>query len=66
MQTTTTPDPFLVPDWPAPPTVRALVTTRRGGLSKAPYDEFNLGTHVDDDPAAVAANRALLRQHVPA
>jgi YfiH family protein len=66
MQTTITPESFLVPDWPAPPTVRALVTTRRGGLSKPPYDEFNLGTHVGDDPAAVAANRALLRQHVPA
>ncbi|MDR1462769.1 MAG: peptidoglycan editing factor PgeF [Azoarcus sp.] len=58
---------FLVPDWPAAPTVRALVTTRRpGGNSKAPYDSFNLGVHVGDDPAAVAANRALLRRHLPA
>jgi YfiH family protein len=59
-------DSFLVPDWPAPPVVRALVTTRRGGLSKPPYDGFNLGLHVGDDPAAVAANRALLWRHVPA
>jgi len=58
-------DSFLVPDWPAPPTVRALVTTRRGGVSKPPYDEFNLGLHVGDDPAAVVANRARLRRHVP-
>ncbi|MDR1064009.1 MAG: peptidoglycan editing factor PgeF [Azoarcus sp.] len=59
-------DAFLAPGWPAPPTVRALVTTRRGGHSKAPYDGFNLGMHVGDDPAAVAANRALLRQRLPA
>ncbi|MCL2590695.1 MAG: peptidoglycan editing factor PgeF [Betaproteobacteria bacterium] len=59
-------DFFLVPDWPAPPTVQSLVTTRRGGVSKPPYDEFNLGLHVGDDPAAVAANRARLRRYVPA
>jgi len=59
-------DSFLIPDWPAPPTVRALVTTRCGGVSKPPYDEFNLGLHVDDDPVAVAANRARLRRYVPA
>jgi YfiH family protein len=59
-------DSFLVPDWPAPPAVRALVTTRRGGGSKPPYDEFNLGLHVGDDPIAVAANRARLRRYVPA
>ena len=38
----------------------AVVTTRRGGASRAPYDGCNLGEHVGDDPAAVAANRALL------
>jgi YfiH family protein len=59
-------DSFLAPDWPAPSRVRALVTTRRGGASKPPYDEFNLAMHVGDDPVAVAANRARLRRHVPA
>ncbi|MDR0702731.1 MAG: peptidoglycan editing factor PgeF [Azoarcus sp.] len=59
-------DGFILPDWPAPPAVRALVTTRLGGHSKAPYDSLNLGAHVGDDPAAVAANRALLRRHLPA
>ncbi|GAA4304207.1 hypothetical protein GCM10023148_58220 [Actinokineospora soli] len=29
-------------------------------MSKAPYDSFNLGDHVGDDPDAVAANRARL------
>src|SRR3954464_2472719 len=37
---------------------RRVVTDRRGGRSRAPYDSFNLGDHVGDDPAAVAANRA--------
>ncbi|SFO68349.1 conserved hypothetical protein [Ectopseudomonas composti] len=48
---------WLTPDWPAPANVRACVTTRSGGVSVAPFDSFNLGDHVDDDPAAVAANR---------
>ncbi|WP_420109282.1 peptidoglycan editing factor PgeF [Mycolicibacter arupensis] len=40
--------------------VRRVTTTRSGGVSKAPFDSFNLGDHVGDDPAAVAANRARL------
>jgi YfiH family protein len=39
---------------------RRVVTTRTGGVSAAPYDSFNLGDHVGDDPAAVAANRQRL------
>lgn len=37
-----------------------MLTTRAGGVSKPPYDTFNLGDHVGDDPAAVAANRRRL------
>ena len=51
---------FLVPDWPVPTSVRAAVTTRRGGVSRGPFAGFNLGTHVGDDAGAVADNRALL------
>lgn len=51
---------WLNPDWPAPANVRACVTTRSGGVSAAPFDSFNLGDHVDDDPAAVAKNRQRL------
>ena len=40
--------------------VRMVFTTRAGGVSASPYDSFNLGDHVGDDPAAVAANRARL------
>jgi hypothetical protein len=43
----------------APPAVRPrrVVTDRRGGRSRSPYFSFNLGDHVGDDPADVAANR---------
>lgn len=37
--------------------VTAVVSTRHGGVSGAPYDSLNLGGHVGDDPAAVAENR---------
>jgi YfiH family protein len=40
--------------------IRRVTTTRAGGVSKPPFDTFNLGDHVGDDPAAVAANRARL------
>jgi YfiH family protein len=51
----------LVPDWPAPPNIRAAVTTRVfPGESKPPFDRCNLGTRCGDEPAAVAANRAAL------
>jgi len=48
-------------DWALPAGVHALCTTRVGGVSKAPFDHFNLGDHVGDDPHAVATNRALLQ-----
>ena len=53
------------PDWSIPANVRALQTTRIGGVSGAPWDSFNLGDHVGDAPEAVAANRALLRRGLP-
>lgn len=51
---------LLVPDWPAPAAVRAVCTTRHGGVSAPPFDTLNLGDHVRDDPAAVAINRQRL------
>ena len=54
-------DDWLLPDWPAPARVKACVTTRAGGVSLAPFDSFNLGEHVDDDPQAVAHNRLRLQ-----
>jgi YfiH family protein len=55
----------LIPDWPAPPNVRALQTTRNGGVSAAPYDTLNLGDHVGDAPLAVARNRQSLASLLP-
>jgi polyphenol oxidase len=40
--------------------IRRVTTTRAGGVSAAPFDSFNLGDHVGDDPAAVEANRRRL------
>jgi purine-nucleoside/S-methyl-5'-thioadenosine phosphorylase / adenosine deaminase len=40
--------------------VRRVTTTRTGGVSKPPFDTFNLGDHVGDEPEAVAANRKRL------
>jgi len=58
--------PWLRADWPAPPRVRALCTTRGlaegWGSSGGAYARLNLGTGVGDEAAAVAANRARLRR----
>ena len=48
---------MITPDWPVPASVRALCSTRAGGVSAAPYDSLNLGDHVGDAAAAVAENR---------
>jgi YfiH family protein len=56
---------LIVPDWPAPPGVHALQTTRLGGVSLPPYDSLNLGMHVGDDPLAVASNRHSLSRWLP-
>jgi purine-nucleoside/S-methyl-5'-thioadenosine phosphorylase / adenosine deaminase len=59
------PPDWIVPGWPAPPNVRALVTTRNGGVSTGCYASFNLGLRTGDDPRAVESNRALLRSFLP-
>ncbi|WP_409332728.1 peptidoglycan editing factor PgeF [Trujillonella humicola] len=54
-------------DTPAAPAAvrpRRVVTDRRGGRSAPPHDSFNLGTHVGDDPADVAANRDRLAREL--
>jgi YfiH family protein len=56
---------LIVPDWPAPSNVRALQTTRQGGVSEGPYSSLNLGDHVGDDPMHVAANRQRLSACLP-
>lgn len=53
---------WIEPDWPAPAPVRALSTTRDGGVSEGVFRGLNLGAHVGDDAVKVEANRALLQQ----
>ena len=48
-------------DWPAPKNIYAVSTLRTGGISKAPYNSFNLAGHVGDDEFSVAENRHRLR-----
>ncbi len=57
---------LLTPDWQVPGNVIAGVSDRRGGVSAAPYDSFNLALHVGDDPGAVQHNRERLLQWLPA
>jgi YfiH family protein len=53
---------WLSPDWPAPPQVRAAVTTRRSpGHSQAPFEHCNLGPHSGEDAAIVQANRSTVQ-----
>ncbi|MGM0679551.1 MAG: peptidoglycan editing factor PgeF [Pseudomonadota bacterium] len=51
---------FVMPRWPAPLTVRAGTSCRRGGVSAPPYDSLNPASHVGDSPQAVATNRVRL------
>jgi polyphenol oxidase len=61
---------WIIPDWPAPPHVKAVFTSRgiaetgfisKSGVSQPPFDAFNLGDHVGDDPMHVMANRHMLQ-----
>lgn len=53
---------LLLPDWPAPANVRAVISTRTGGCSEGRYASLNLGDHVADNPHCVAENRARFKQ----
>jgi YfiH family protein len=59
------PRSWIVPDWPAPPHVRAFVTTREGGVSSGEYGSLNLGASSGDDPSNVSRNRGIVRAHLP-
>lgn len=63
---------IIIPEWPAPKNIRALVTTRtsfQSISSNAPdswsgYDHFNLALHVNDDINGVLKKRELLARHL--
>ncbi|MBZ2170093.1 peptidoglycan editing factor PgeF [Marinobacter sp. F4216] len=56
--------PLITPDWPAPARVRAVCTTRAGGVSEVPWQSLNLAMHVGDDPSRVDVNRRRLAGHL--
>ncbi len=60
------PPDWIIPGWPAPHCVKALITTRSGGFSQGRYTSFNLGNHVGDEALAVRKNRELLCKYLPA
>jgi polyphenol oxidase len=51
--------------WPAPAHVRAVITTRAGGVSLGDYASLNLSQRVGDDAVAVTENRRRLRTVLP-
>ncbi|MEO8383676.1 MAG: peptidoglycan editing factor PgeF [Betaproteobacteria bacterium] len=55
----------IVPDWPAPSNVKALFTTRAGGVSSGAFGSLNLGAHVGDVAVDVEENRRRLRALLP-
>ncbi|MBI4192404.1 MAG: peptidoglycan editing factor PgeF [Betaproteobacteria bacterium] len=59
------PHDWIVPDWPAPPRVKCLITTRNGGISAGAYATFNLGLRTGDAEKAVRANRRQLLASLP-
>jgi len=57
---------IIIPDWQIPENIKTLVTTRQGGVSKAPFDSFNLAEHVGDNAYDVRCNRHKLLTYLPA
>lgn len=57
-------DSFIYPEWRAPKRVRALITTRKGGVSRGVFSSLNVGLHVGDDAESVLKNRAMVQQEV--
>jgi YfiH family protein len=55
---------LIVPTWSVPSSIVAFTTTREGGVSLSPYDNFNLAAHVGDDEKAVLENRTRLKENL--
>jgi YfiH family protein len=57
---------WIEPQWPAPKSIKAMVSTRVGGVSRKPFDSLNLGDHVGDEASNVMQNRAIFTKQLPA
>ncbi|MFA0443013.1 multi-copper polyphenol oxidoreductase [Vibrio sp. 10N.286.49.C2] len=53
---------LLVPTWVTNPNISSVTSTREQGVSQAPYDGLNIGTHVGDSADNVALNRQILKE----
>lgn len=53
---------FFKPDWPAPPNISSYCSMRAGGVSRAPYESMNIGSHVGDARKCVDENRQEIRR----
>lgn len=51
---------MIKPNWQVSNKIQAFTTTREGGVSKPPFDGFNLASHVEDDFNDVIKNRQIL------
>lgn len=58
------PTHWIEPDWPIHTRVRAIMTSRQGGVSAEPWDSMNVGDHVGDRPADVHTNRERLATQI--
>lgn len=55
---------WVTANWHVPQHVHAGISTRSGGVSSPPYNQLNLGTHVDDNKRSVLVNRERLAKHL--
>ena len=55
---------WVAADWPVPSHIHAGSTLRSGGVSKPPYDQLNLGLHVNDEQGCVLTNRERLAKEL--
>ena len=56
---------LLRPDWDCAPGIELRLSSRQFGKSTGPYSSLNLGNHVNDTPAIVRENRALVTSELP-
>ena len=47
---------FIIPKWPAPENIKAIQTTRKGGVSLGKYASLNLTNSTGDEEHHVNAN----------
>ena len=56
---------FIVPKWPAPENIKAIQTTRKGGLSLGKFSSFNLSFNTGDAECHVNENHNKLLDFLP-